>query len=78
MLHMTFEEFREYTKDSYLLLVAPEDREFYKNHQKGICEYHLMLPDGRRILVRDVRALLYTQDGKQQWVSAVRQMDTKE
>lgn len=78
MLHMTFEEFREYTKDSYMLLVAPEDREFYKNHQKGICEYHLMLPDGRRMLVRDVRALLYTQDGKRQWVSAVRKMDTKE
>ena len=75
MLHMNFDEFREYIKDSYLLLVAPEDRELYKNHEKGICEYHLILHDGQRIKVRDVRTEMYTRNGKKQWISAIRRID---
>ena len=75
MLHMNFEEFREYIKDSYLLLVAPEDRELYKNHEKGICESQLVLPDGQRMKVRDVRTVLYTKEKKKQWISAIRRID---
>ena len=72
MLHMSFEEFRSLTKDSYLNLIAPEDMEMYKNHEKGICEYQIRMADGHFMKVRDARTEVFTKNGKKQWISAIR------
>ena len=74
-LKITFEELRIYTGDSYLMLVAPEDRALYRGFESGICEYHLVLPDQRRVKVRDARTVLNTKTGERQWVSAIRLLE---
>lgn len=68
---MSFEVLRNYTRDSYLCLVAPEDREGFKTHREGIFEYHLLLPDGKRLRIRDSKAIVYAMDGQEQWISSI-------
>lgn len=72
MLHVSFEDFRKLTKDSYLSLIAPDDLEIYKHYEKGICEYRMQMPDGRLVKVRDARTVVFTETGKTQWISAIR------
>lgn len=75
IMNMTFEEFRAYTNDSYRALVSGEDRERYERFDSGICDYHLVLPSGECIAVRDFRTVSYTKEGRKQWISALRLLE---
>lgn len=75
LLQVSFDELRKYTGDSYIMLIAPEDRELYSAFESGISEYHLVLPDQRRVKVRDARTVLSTKTGERQWVSAIRLLE---
>lgn len=75
---MTFNDIREYTKGSYLKLVAPEDRERYLAFIEGTLTYQLMLPGEKRIKIRDIRTIRYTKDGKKQWLSSIRLFEDDE
>lgn len=71
ILGMSFEVLRNYTKDSYLCLVAPEDRAQFKDYREGMFEYHLLLPNGKRIRIRDAKAAVHAKDGQEQWISSI-------
>lgn len=74
-LQLSFEELKKYTGNSYLKLIAPEDRVRYQSFESGVCEYHLLLPEQRRVRIKDVRMTLTTKTGQKQWISAIRLLD---
>lgn len=72
MFGVSFDELRNHTNDSYLRLVAEEDREVYEKFEEGVCKYHVVLPNGKKIKIRDMRELLHTKTGEKQWISTLR------